>query len=151
MLCKIQQLGVRCLWPIKTTMASANQNNNGPHGEPMTSPAVLWRRDDTLQSAEDDTLRSSRSFGDETNTLRRDDTLRSFGETEPPISRNRLRMVAPRHHVGGAVRDHQDALPAILAFSNPVERLAASPFLACGNTRRLCTKLTIQAPKTSHG
>ncbi len=59
MRCKIQQLGVRCLWPIKTTMALANQNNNGPHGEPMTSPAILWRRDDTLQSAEDDTLRSS--------------------------------------------------------------------------------------------
>ena len=28
--CKIQQLGVCCLWPIKTTMASANQKNNGP-------------------------------------------------------------------------------------------------------------------------
>ena len=27
--CKVQQLGVCCLWPIKTTMASANQNNNG--------------------------------------------------------------------------------------------------------------------------
>ncbi len=57
--CKIQQLGVCCLWPIKTTTASANQSNNGPHGESMTSPAILWRRDDTLQSAEDDTLRSS--------------------------------------------------------------------------------------------
>ncbi len=28
--CKIQQLGVCCLRPIKTTMASANQKNNGP-------------------------------------------------------------------------------------------------------------------------
>ena len=27
--CKAQQLGVCCLWPIKTTMASASQNNNG--------------------------------------------------------------------------------------------------------------------------
>ncbi len=34
----VKQLGVCCLWPIKTTMASANQNNNGPHGETVTSP-----------------------------------------------------------------------------------------------------------------
>ena len=34
----VKQLGVCCLWPIKTTMASANQNNNGPHGESVTSP-----------------------------------------------------------------------------------------------------------------